>query len=145
VDVRFIEMMPIGLGKEFHGRSQDDILEALRKAYGQETLFYGKCGNGPSVYVKFPGFKGRIGFISAISHKFCGECNRIRLTSEGFLKPCLQYESGTDIKGPLRRGQSDEELAMLIEDAIYRKPRSHHFEQAEGEGFEQRQMSKIGG
>ena len=47
--------------------------------------------------------------------------------------------------GPLRRGQSDEELAMLIEDAIYRKPRSHHFEQAEGEGFEQRQMSKIGG
>ena len=122
-----------------------DILEALRKAYGQETLFYGKCGNGPSVYVKFPGFKGRIGFISAISHKFCGECNRIRLTSEGFLKPCLQYESGTDIKGPLRRGQSDEELVMLIEDAIYRKPRSHHFEQAEGEGFEQRQMSKIGG
>ena len=145
VDVRFIEMMPIGLGKEFQGRSQDDILAALRKAYGQETLFYGKCGNGPSIYVKFPGFKGRIGFISAISHKFCGECNRIRLTSEGFLKPCLQYENGTDIKGPLRRGQSDEELAMLIEDAIYRKPRSHHFEQAEGEGFEQRQMSKIGG
>ena len=145
VDVRFIEMMPIGLGKEFQGRRQDDSLAALRKDYGQETLFYGKCGNGPSIYVKFPGFKGRIGFISAISHKFCGECNRIRLTSEGFLKPCLQYENGTDIKGPLRRGQSDEELAMLIEDAIYRKPRSHHFEQAEGEGFEQRQMSKIGG
>lgn len=145
VDVRFIEMMPIGLGKKYHGRSQEDILAVLRKAYGRETMFYGKCGNGPSVYVEFPGFKGRIGFISAMSHKFCGECNRVRLTSEGFLKPCLQYEYGTDIKGPLRAGLPDRELERIIENAVYQKPRSHHFEQAEGEGFEQRQMSRIGG
>ena len=59
VDVRFIEMMPIGLGKKYHGRSQEDILTVLRKAYGRETIYYGKCGNGPSVYVEFRGFKGR--------------------------------------------------------------------------------------
>lgn len=60
-------------------------------------------GNGPAEYIRFHNFDGRIGFISALSHKFCYKCNRIRLTSEGFLKPCLQYGNGTDVQGNVKK------------------------------------------
>lgn len=145
VDVRFIEMMPIGLGKEYLGKTQEDILEVLRKAYGKETSACGVFGNGPGTYVDFPGFRGKIGFISAMSHKFCADCNRVRLTAEGFLKPCLQYAQGQDLRTFLRQGASDEELSRLMEECIYKKPRSHHFELTDEEGFEEKQMSRIGG
>lgn len=145
LDVRFIEMMPIGLGRQYHGRLQDEIRKNLESAYGTSENLNGTFGNGPSTYIHFDGFEGKIGFISAISHKFCQECNRIRLTAEGFLKVCLQYSEGTDLREPLRNGRSDEEIGRLIEQIIYRKPGSHHFEEAQGDGFEQRQMSRIGG
>lgn len=145
VDVRFIEMMPIGYGKKYQGKTQEDILSVLREAYGEERCSSGVFGNGPSTYVEFPGFRGKIGFISAMSHKFCSECNRVRLTSEGLLKPCLQYAAGEDLRTPLRRGASEDELSRLIGRAIYHKPLSHHFEMEEGEGFEEKQMSRIGG
>lgn len=60
------------------------------------------------------GFQGKIGFISAISHKFCSECNRIRLTSQGYLKTCLQYTAGRDLREVLRNGGTDEELKEII-------------------------------
>lgn len=145
VDVRFIEMMPIGLGKEYHGRYQEEILQGLRRKFGEERSISGEFGNGPGVYVQFEGFRGKIGFISAISHKFCSNCNRVRLTAEGFLKPCLQYACGVDLKEPIRSGVSDEKLAQLVEEAIYRKPKSHHFESGEDPEFEQNKMSRIGG
>lgn len=145
IDVRFIEMMPIGLGKEYEGRHQEEILKTLRASYGKERILEGRFGNGPSVYVQFEGFTGKIGFISAITHKFCGDCNRVRLTAEGFLKPCLQYAAGTDLRALLRGDASDEELAAVMEDTIYRKPRSHHFETGESPEFEQNRMSRIGG
>lgn len=151
VDVRFIEMMPIGLGKTYQGKEQEDILAVLRQAYGREKVLHGRYGNGPSVYVQFPGFKGKTGFISAMSHKFCKDCNRVRLTAEGFLKPCLQYEKGVDLKTPLRNGASERRLMEMIEKTIYQKPGCHHFEQAQDEergqdeGFEKKQMSRIGG
>lgn len=150
VDVRFIEMMPIGFGKRYQGKTQEDILAVLRKSYGRETDgvrrdFGGVSGNGPSTYVAFPGFKGRIGFISAMSHQFCSKCNRIRLTAEGLLKPCLQYAKGEDLRTPLRCGASQVELSEIIRQAIYQKPLSHHFELGEGDGFEEKQMSRIGG
>lgn len=145
LDVRFIEMMPIGLGREFKGRYQEEILCQLREVYGAEKALEGRFGNGPSTYVQFPGFRGKIGFISAISHKFCGECNRIRLTAEGFLKPCLQYACGADLKSMLRGGAEDEQIAELLEKAIYYKPKSHHFESGDSPEFEQNKMSKIGG
>lgn len=145
VDVRFIEMMPIGLGKKYLGKTQEDILEVLRKEYGKETSSCGVFGNGPGTYVDFPGFRGKIGFISAMSHKFCADCNRVRLTAEGFLKPCLQYAKGQDLRTFLRQGASDEELSRLMEECIYKKPRSHHFELTDEEGFEEKQMSRIGG
>ena len=86
IDVRFIEMMPMGLGRDFQGSSQKEVLERLRETFGPEQYLDGNFGNGPATYVHFNGFAGKIGFISALSHKFCSECNRIRMTAEGFFK-----------------------------------------------------------
>ncbi|MEG2784430.1 MAG: GTP 3',8-cyclase MoaA [Lachnospiraceae bacterium] len=145
IDVRFIEMMPIGLGKQYQGRTQEDICHMLEQTYGTCKPLSVTYGNGPSVYMKFPGFCGNIGFISALSHKFCGECNRIRLTAEGFLKPCLQYGTGTDLRTLIRNGATEKVIQDVIKETIYHKPCSHHFEKEEQELDEQRQMSRIGG
>lgn len=156
-DVRFIEMMPIGLGKHFAGRGGDEILGILEKAYGKAEPCTGRLGNGPAEYVQFPGFRRRIGFISAVSHQFCGGCNRVRLTSEGYLKPCLQYERGTDLKTLLRGGAGDPEIRVAMEKAFYEKPAHHQFgvngqsgENSQGkscaeEALETKEMSRIGG
>ena len=61
-------------------------------------------GSGPGHYVTFAGFSGRVGFISALSHPFCTGCNRVRLTASGFLKTCLQYDAGVDLRALLRGG-----------------------------------------
>ena len=90
--------------------------------------------------------KGCIGFISAISHEFCESCNRIRLTSSGFLKLCLHYNKGIDLKGPIRKGISDEDLKKLIHDTIWNKPISHKFGHAnEEQDIELKNMVQIGG
>ena len=102
-------------------------------------------GNGPAQYAHFEGFTGKIGFISALSHKFCSDCNRIRLTAEGFLKPCLQYAGGEDLRKLLRSGCTDEELRRVMERAIYGKPACHHFEEREPAGAETAEMFRIGG
>ena len=118
VEVRFIEMMPIGMGKACQGKSRDELLELLEKALGNAEPYEKHLGNGPAEYVSFSGFQGRIGFISAVSHKFCDSCNRIRLTAEGYLKLCLQYESGIDLRNLLRSGATDEELKEAMRQAI---------------------------
>ena len=84
-----------------------------------------------------------MGFISAVSHKFCGSCNRVRLTSDGFLKLCLDSPVGVDLKGPMRAGISDDSLFELMNQSIRNKPESHHFEEDCGEtGLN---MNQIGG
>ena len=118
LEVRFIEMMPIGMGKACQGKSRDELLELLEKAFGNAEPYEKYLGNGPAEYVSFPGFQGRIGFISAVSHKFCDSCNRIRLTAEGYLKLCLQYESGIDLRKLLRSGATDEEVKEAMRQAI---------------------------
>lgn len=151
VDVRFIEMMPIGLGKSYLGSSQEAVLERLKEVYGTPELLSGRFGNGPAAYMSFPGFCGKIGFISAVSHQFCGDCNRVRLTAEGFLKACLQYSAGEDLKNLMRDGAGDKELKKRIKKVIFEKPRCHQFsdvegtEEKEGNNLERQQMSKIGG
>lgn len=145
VHVRFIEMMPIGLGKQFEFCSEEYILQGLKERYG-DYVPYEKClGNGPGHYYTFEGFQGKIGFVSAISHKFCESCNRVRLTSQGYLKTCLQYDVGVDLKQLLREGAAEEELCCAIEAAILRKPLGHQFgSQVESHG-EEHMMAQIGG
>lgn len=151
VEVRFIEMMPIGLGSNFRGKSREELLSVLEHAYGPSVPYEKQLGNGPAQYVSFEGFQGRIGFISAVSHKFCDSCNRIRLTAEGYLKLCLQYESGVDLRALLRNGASDIELEECMRQAIWKKPACHNFtgEPQSAEEKEQRKERKgmygIGG
>ena len=145
VHVRYIEMMPIGLGKQFEPQFEDEILTVLEQHYGKCEKYEGKLGNGPGHYYTFPGFIGKIGFISAISHKFCNRCNRVRLTSQGFLKTCLQYEAGIDLKQMLRQGAGREELRLAIEEAIVRKQTGHQFGESSDENGETHIMSQIGG
>ena len=137
--LRFIEMMPIGLGTGFGGYNQDEIMTVLEEAYGPAKTINEEVGSGPAKYYSFEGLEGRIGFISPISHKFCRSCNRIRLTSEGLLRPCLGSEMGMDLRKPMRDDASDEELASLICEEILNKPAGHCFEATDS------LMSKIGG
>lgn len=153
VDVRFIELMPIGCGKNYTGISSEEILRRLEQLFGKAIAFSEKVNmaTGPAEYYQFPGFSGRIGFISPISHKFCRECNRVRLTCEGRLKLCLHYDRGLELKPLLRSGASDEEIGRQIINALKEKPSEHHFrEKAAGEELpggveEQRKMVQIGG
>ncbi|WP_294155324.1 GTP 3',8-cyclase MoaA [uncultured Clostridium sp.] len=146
LSVRFIEVMPIGLGKNMKGYTDDEIKEIIEKHIGTLIEYKGKLGNGPSTYYSLENFKGKIGFISAVNHKFCDSCNRVRLTSEGFLKKCLQYETGSDLKTLLREGKTDKEILEVITDTIYHKPESHKFSSKEKkEHIEIKGMSQIGG
>lgn len=143
--VRFIEMMPIGYGKEFPFQDEESIKAVLEEAYGMMEPVKERYGNGPCHYYKISGFKGKIGFISAMTHKFCHQCNRIRLTAEGFMKGCLQYQDGTDLRSLMRGGCSDEELKEAIYQVIWKKPISHNFYEAQTSHDEIRSMSQIGG
>ena len=147
VHVRFIEMMPIGYGSSFTGMSQEKIMNLLEQKFGKMIPYNGKpLGNGPCTYYTVDGFEGKIGFISAISHKFCSQCNRIRLTSQGYLKTCLQYTAGRDLRAVLRNGGTDEELKDRIRAALAEKPDGHHFrEKAKEDDTESLCMSQIGG
>ena len=153
VDVRFIELMPIGCGKEYTGIPSKEILRRLEQHFGKAIAIPEEVNmeTGPAEYYRFPGFSGRIGFISPISHKFCGECNRIRLTCEGRLKLCLHYDKGLELKPLLRGGASDEEIRERILAAVREKPSEHHFREKAAGGYladgaeDQRKMVQIGG
>lgn len=143
LDVRFIEMMPIGYGKQFETISNAGILAQLKARYEGVQKEHGIHGNGPAEYYNVPGFQGSIGFISAVHGKFCSQCNRIRLTAEGQLKPCLCYGEGISIKEALRAGQTAE-VQRLIGQAIAMKPEGHCFGELDTI-TETREMARIGG
>ena len=148
LDVRFIEMMPIGSGKEVQGIDNSRLREELGKRFPGLKEDTSVRGNGPATYVKIPGWKGNIGFISAMHGKFCDSCNRIRLISQGRLKPCLCYGDTVDLM-PILREESDgkarkEKLRMALEEAIRTKPKQHCFEDPE-RITETGRMARIGG
>lgn len=145
VHVRFIEMMPVGLGKNFSYQKEEDIVKLLEQKFGHMEPWKGTLGNGPSHYYELEGFQGKIGFISAISHQFCRNCNRIRLTSQGYLKTCLQYETGQDLRELIRGGYSVDELKESIRSAVNKKPAGHSFLQEDIQGEDHLCMSQIGG
>lgn len=130
LDVRFIEMMPIGHGAAMPCLSAVEVLARLKRRWQtlepvpqNEEAF----ALGPAVYYKVPGWQGRIGIIAAVHGKFCASCNRIRLTSQGFLRPCLASEVGCDLRALLRNGADDAQLLAAIRETIWSKPREHHF------------------
>lgn len=145
LNVRFIELMPIGIGRLMKGISENEIKLMIEEKFGELTSFNGKIGNGPSRYYTLNGFKGKIGFISAITHEFCKECNRIRLTSQGFLKTCLQYDKGIDLRKLLLDKYSESDIIELISEAVYNKPKSHNFLEESIEHVEEHRMFEIGG
>ena len=146
LDVRFIELMPIGFGKS--GQRIDNYLikEELKKMYPDLEEDDRIHGNGPAEYIYIPCFKGSIGFISAINNKFCEDCNRIRLTSTGKVKPCLCYGDTVDLRDILRSDDEDrnERLRAALQEAIEYKPKEHCFETLD-EITEEKKMSQIGG
>jgi GTP 3',8-cyclase len=102
-----------------------------------------RTGNGPAKYYKLPGASGTIGFITPVTEHFCSECNRLRLTADGKLRPCLLNEDEVDLREPLRSGASIEELKTLIKDAINKKPKGHTLgEEGRHKG---RPFSQVGG
>ena len=130
VQVRFIEMMPIGYGAAMPCIPGPEVLARFRKHWPELAPLPGEkpLGDGPAVYYTAPGWKGHLGFIAAVHGKFCGTCNRVRLTSQGFLRPCLASEMGCDLRGLLRDGAADEELLAAIRRTVWEKPQEHHFE-----------------
>lgn len=130
VHLRFIEMMPIGLGKEHPGKQQEEVEAILTKYYGTLQPYQKPLGNGPASYYALKDFKGKIGFISALGHCFCETCNRIRITADGYsLKEALAKEQTAELLG-------------IIKSGIACKPEKHLFLEQQGE---QRFMSQIGG
>ncbi len=81
--------------------------------------------NGPSKYYRLEGAKGVVGFISALTHHFCEECNRLRLTADGKLRPCLFSETEIDLRAPMRMGAPDSEIERLLRLSIAVKPEGH--------------------
>ncbi|MDY3005687.1 GTP 3',8-cyclase MoaA [Anaerococcus porci] len=134
--LRFIELMPIGKTQDFardNFLSSDDIV----KKYGLKRI-ENPDKNSPTSLYKMKDSDFKIGFIDPLSHRFCSTCNRLRITSDGFIRPCLH----SDVKIDLKEGLDDrEKLSELIDISLYKKPLRHHLE----EGSISESMNRIGG
>ena len=140
IDVRFIELMPIG---EASNWAQERFIsnEEIKERIGYMIPLEGDPSS-PAKYYKLPNAKGRVGFINPISSHFCGSCNRIRLTSDGKLKPCLHSNQEVDIMEVIRRDASS--IKDVLERAIKLKPEKHYLYTNQHE-IGHRNMSEIGG
>lgn len=144
LQVRFIEMMPIGYGAAMPCISGPEMRQRFARRWPEmQPLTEAAFGDGPAVYYTVPGWQGSIGFIAAVHGKFCASCNRVRLTSQGFLRPCLASEAGCDLRALLRSGADDTQLLAAIRETIWAKPREHHFEDSSMPAT--RGMYRIGG
>lgn len=138
IDVRFIELMPIGEAADWAKEkfiSNEKILEVAKDLIPVER----EDISSPAVYYKLPDGKGKVGIINPITCKFCEYCNRIRLTSTGKLKTCLHSNMEVDLREALRK---EMDLEKLIIDSIYKKEESHHLEDG---NYITRNMNQIGG
>jgi cyclic pyranopterin phosphate synthase len=131
--LRFIEMMPVSTTEVLDDKNFMPVNEAKRmieSRYGRlipETEFR---TNGPATYYQIPERRQRVGFIGAMTNlHFCESCNKLRLTCDGKLRPCLGSYLEFDIMKPLRAGASDQELKQFFLDVVDRKPEQHDFRQ----------------
>ena len=147
VAVRFIEYMPSHRCRVCAGMTVTEVTEMLEKlaagklASPQQTPH----GCGPARYLQGSDDKGMYGFIAPMSDKYCDRCNRIRLTADGRLRPCLLSEKEVDIKTALRHDESDERIMELFYQAVRSKPSSHNLADGDSKAFQGRGMSQIGG
>ena len=144
--LRFIELMPVSTGDVLHENSFLPVAEArraLESVYGPLIPEPAFRTNGPSTYYKIPGRNQRIGFIGAMSNlHFCESCNKLRLTCDGKLRPCLGSYLEFDIMKVMRAGATDAELKRFFLDVVERKPEQHDFRENYQPG---RMMVAIGG
>lgn len=128
--VRFIEYMPVGGGNRWKPGKYipSDEIKSRLEAFGPLHRIPRAPYDGPADRYRFEAARGEIGFISALSHHFCRWCNRLRLTADGKLRPCLFSEDQVDVKTPLRNGCGQQDLMGLFQEAIAMKPRRHHAE-----------------
>jgi len=144
--VRFIEIMPLGANAAWAGDGYVPMTEVrarIKSAIGALEPVGGPAGNGPARYYRAPGAAGTIGFITPVSEHFCFSCNRLRLTADGKLRPCLLSDAEIDLRTPLRAGATQEELTNLLLSGIMGKPGGHRL--AQGEAPSKRVMAEIGG
>ncbi len=154
VDIRFIELMPIGCARNMKGMKSHEIVDDLKEKMSNIELEEENSENkeikraGPAEYYNISGTDIRLGFISPLSSCFCDTCNRIRVTSDGKIKQCLYYTAKVDLKEIFRnRTLSDDEILKIVENEIYTKNRKHEFNNYEinTDKREERIMSSIGG
>lgn len=138
--IRFIECMPFKFARDQSLVSTDEMKQILADE-GFSELCPQPSGDGPAQIYSLPGAQGTIGFISPMTRHFCSSCNRIRLTADGMLKPCLLANSEYDIRSLLRSGASKQELADYLRNVIFEKPAFY----LETQDKFTRGMSKIGG
>jgi cyclic pyranopterin phosphate synthase len=148
-NVRFIELMPVGNGGTVNARWQEQVVTAqeirgqIETALGELEPAKVSAGGGPARYYRLAGAKGTLGFITPISEHFCYRCNRLRLTADGQLRPCLLSDYEIDLRTPLRQGAGVARIKALILQGIERKPMQHHLDECQAP--EKRVMSEIGG
>ena len=131
--IRFIELMPTGSNLDLSADnfvSCQDALARIRRMGSIEPVD-GPAGNGPATYFQFPGAAGTVGVITPMSHNYCDRCNRMRLTADGQLRPCLFGSIQTNLRDPLRAGA---DLVPLIEETLRIKPERHYLIQGSDEG-----------
>ena len=145
--VRFIEYMPIGADHRWQRDEcvpSDEIRAIIEREVGPLKPFLSGNSAGPSDNFQLPDARGVVGFISPITRHFCESCRRLRLTSDGKIRPCLLSDTEIDVKSPMRSGCDDAELERLFRLALEIKPDRHYINEA-GHGCFQRTMSRIGG
>ncbi len=131
--VRFIEVMPVGENLDVSANEYMPASAMLRRvrSIGELEPVQGPPGNGPATYYQFPGAPGTVGVITPMSHNYCDTCNRMRLTADGQLRPCLFGEIQTNLRDPLRAGAA---LEPLIEETLRIKPDRHNLVQGSDVG-----------
>jgi GTP 3',8-cyclase len=147
--IRFIEFMPIGNADLFGERgwvSSEALRQQIRDRWGLESSQV--RGNGPADIFRIPGARGTLGFISQMSECFCDRCNRMRLSADGWLRPCLLNETGQiDLKTMLREGVDVEEMGDHVQSLLELKPDINYKGRDSGTAGQSytRTMSQIGG